>query len=1081
MMDKVKRKKDLCCFCGIGDDHELELGKMYNLENISVHYYCLLFSSGLPQNGDDDEGIMGFLAKDIEKEVQRGRKLSCSYCLKKGATIGCSEKKCRRTYHYHCGLKHYAVCRFSNDFRSYCVQHRKFQKGSGIGEELKCPICMEELIVDPKTAVWAPCCKRKSWFHKICLQRLALSAGYFFKCPLCNNQDKFLLEMQNVGIFVPEKDASWELEPNAFRELHERPLHCDASKCKCPDGRKTDVEGSRWEILLCNLCGSSGVHIACGGLSFSSTEWTCTVCAEMLAKSGKCMQQKVQERHLKEKNVKIEQDLLESECTSSITTVCKSSSHDKICVIKSDCSSEDTIIDVGDWNHTPCKRKLEVMGRSKETLAKVCHFDGVGTESIINVDDSDEEIDIKSGEYHAPPYTVIRKLEEHGTELPKELEMIKKHALRAQERMLELCLTESEIVKMAKESSQFKGFSLNESDIISFYKYNLPLEKMLQVQKLVTTIFALKKNVSEVQPSSIRKQNKIKAVIPRIRKSRRKSVIGTQNVSVPPIKISVTQSSISVERIPNDIEESVQKENSSLRDSWSISNENPVDMKFSSTVECEDEQQEMNEDIKVEGRYVSKSLNAFNESVSPLYINSVRDSPPATQPFEKQSGVSNAHHTSLPLIFVSPLSNKFLSLMAQESSTSDEIMENQAARDKENTIRNQKDNEGMNQEACTSGACRKLLLEPESCAEMSDECDNPTPLEFSDRCSSPEVHQVNIQDFEFKMVDPQHVRNLPKSLPHKMNWKQKIPSSDSLLDQIKVYEHQTFKLSCQQSDIFQVQLEDQQQTSSEKIIGLHDMITRKKLKLSKEIDAENSMRNSRNSFKSHPYIFNKCKFYNSQFRNTYKVVEKVELKSDRPLLIQEHGSYKGTLADSGNQENAGRLHSFQGCDKKDWTCDAARTRLWKPAYYSHHTYSTEMSLLNKVSTETNCQNKLGMMQLNMRNIKPCLWKVNSVKEKEQLKSDLSLCKNASLNDTNICDRCIMTHSNSTLTHSSSETMSICQSCVVVLQRLPSLSQARRISVVTDNIVKICFKKTFSEIQIPPPALIKKLYVSGSHQ
>lgn len=40
------------------------------------------------------------------------------------------------------------------------------------------------------------------------------------------------------------RDASWELEPNAFSELHERPLHCDASKCKCPDGRKTDDEGS---------------------------------------------------------------------------------------------------------------------------------------------------------------------------------------------------------------------------------------------------------------------------------------------------------------------------------------------------------------------------------------------------------------------------------------------------------------------------------------------------------------------------------------------------------------------------------------------------------------------------------------------------------------------------------------------------------------------------------------------------------------------------------------------------------------------------------------------------------------------
>lgn len=45
-MDKEKGKKDLCCFCGIGDDQELELGKMYALEKISVHYYCLVSREG---------------------------------------------------------------------------------------------------------------------------------------------------------------------------------------------------------------------------------------------------------------------------------------------------------------------------------------------------------------------------------------------------------------------------------------------------------------------------------------------------------------------------------------------------------------------------------------------------------------------------------------------------------------------------------------------------------------------------------------------------------------------------------------------------------------------------------------------------------------------------------------------------------------------------------------------------------------------------------------------------------------------------------------------------------------------------
>jgi G2/M phase-specific E3 ubiquitin-protein ligase len=35
--------------------------------------------------------------------------------------------------------------------------------------------------------------------------RAAVAAGYFFKCPLCNNKDKFEPEMKQFGVFIPEK------------------------------------------------------------------------------------------------------------------------------------------------------------------------------------------------------------------------------------------------------------------------------------------------------------------------------------------------------------------------------------------------------------------------------------------------------------------------------------------------------------------------------------------------------------------------------------------------------------------------------------------------------------------------------------------------------------------------------------------------------------------------------------------------------------------------------------------------------------------------------------------------------------
>lgn len=47
-----------------------------------------------------------------------------------------------------------------------------------------------------------------------------------------------------MGIYVPEQDASWELEPNAFQELIERHNQCDHPNCICPKGRSHDGDGT---------------------------------------------------------------------------------------------------------------------------------------------------------------------------------------------------------------------------------------------------------------------------------------------------------------------------------------------------------------------------------------------------------------------------------------------------------------------------------------------------------------------------------------------------------------------------------------------------------------------------------------------------------------------------------------------------------------------------------------------------------------------------------------------------------------------------------------------------------------------
>ena len=95
--------------------------------------------------------------------------------------------------------------------------------------------------------------------------------------------------MLQVGIYIPEQDAAWEMEPHAYQELLEPYNHCDMDTCLCPRGRKYNRDDSKWEIVVCHWCGSQGSHIGCISTKTTSTStsssssrrirWSCQSCA----------------------------------------------------------------------------------------------------------------------------------------------------------------------------------------------------------------------------------------------------------------------------------------------------------------------------------------------------------------------------------------------------------------------------------------------------------------------------------------------------------------------------------------------------------------------------------------------------------------------------------------------------------------------------------------------------------------------------------------------------------------------------------------------------------------------------------
>ncbi|XP_017485165.1 PREDICTED: dentin sialophosphoprotein-like isoform X2 [Rhagoletis zephyria] len=270
-----------CELCALDRRDTIRYGEFLTKNRKGVHTNCLYLSSGLQQNGSEDEGFLGFLPKDIAAERARISKIQCCYCGKMYANIGCCEVRCYRNFHMICGIERGAMNQFLDTFRSFCDRHvRKVNTRPKPDED--CCICYEKIFNESRRfsstkIIRAPCC-RNGWFHKYCLQIFAKNAGYFFKCPLCNDSQKFKTSMCYWGVFVQDKDAEWELVPNAYAELMERPNVCGAEICQNEEGRGQSSDANPFQY--CVTCGSVAIHLRC--VPHRGNSFECDTCQRIL-------------------------------------------------------------------------------------------------------------------------------------------------------------------------------------------------------------------------------------------------------------------------------------------------------------------------------------------------------------------------------------------------------------------------------------------------------------------------------------------------------------------------------------------------------------------------------------------------------------------------------------------------------------------------------------------------------------------------------------------------------------------------------------------------------------------------------
>uniref|UniRef100_A0A8C9FY34 PHD finger protein 11 n=1 Tax=Pavo cristatus TaxID=9049 RepID=A0A8C9FY34_PAVCR len=143
-----------------------------------------LFSSGFVESEEyNPENLdLRFDVESVLNELKRGKRLVCNFCRKKGATVGCEERACRRSYHYFCALCDDAAI--------------ETDEVNGVYRYLT-----ECTAQDPKRT----CSNRSRMFKSVCVCVLTVRIDFLRKCKQAGLLDGIFEEMLDTLHLAQEK------------------------------------------------------------------------------------------------------------------------------------------------------------------------------------------------------------------------------------------------------------------------------------------------------------------------------------------------------------------------------------------------------------------------------------------------------------------------------------------------------------------------------------------------------------------------------------------------------------------------------------------------------------------------------------------------------------------------------------------------------------------------------------------------------------------------------------------------------------------------------------------------------------
>ncbi|KAL9554525.1 hypothetical protein MBANPS3_002775 [Mucor bainieri] len=238
--------RKICGFCNDDDDNSPELGPFVGpfvstttksgqdkKRTFWVHDACARYSPEVRFSAVDGKWY------NVTRALKRGRSMRCFACKEKGATIGCFDSRCSKSFHLPCTNK--PISNFRNGVIFWCHIHEAAHEKKDIYIDVfHCDGCGKRF---PNDETWLTCeqCSLDNYFST------------FDLCKECYDKDDI------VGKHQHDKSAYKETSKKA-QQLLRRPRKLPdgstpASCCYCGT-----LESDTWRngydggILMCNTC-----------------------------------------------------------------------------------------------------------------------------------------------------------------------------------------------------------------------------------------------------------------------------------------------------------------------------------------------------------------------------------------------------------------------------------------------------------------------------------------------------------------------------------------------------------------------------------------------------------------------------------------------------------------------------------------------------------------------------------------------------------------------------------------------------------------------------------------------------------